>query len=316
MTERIPSTAHFVWLGRNLPWIYGLALRSAVLNGGFERAVLHCTDNASGSPGFALAAATELVETRRLDPREVLGRIASCGGDLVALYSRLRAPAARSNMLRLAILATEGGVYLDTDTITISSFAPLLGAGAFCGLEHIALPVGVRRSRSPRSWIEAGLRLAARDLLRRSPTGWYGFGLIAHRYPLAANNAVLGARPGHPLILALLEQMLELTPRRQLARFALGTGLLQDAVAAYAGDDLVVHPPERFYPLPPEISEHWFRLHPRVDLERILDRSTVVVHWYASVRTARITGKIDPSYLRANADRQLFSALALPLVAA
>lgn len=314
MAGRIPNTAHFVWLGSHLPWVYGLALRTAAQRGGFERVVLHLTDDASGSPGFALAASTELVETRRIDPREALWWASPRGADLVELYSRLRAPAARSNMLRLAILAAEGGVYLDTDTITVSSFSPLLGAGAFCGLERIALPVATRRSRAPGPWIRAGIRIAVRDLLRRSPTGWHGFGLIADRFPAAANNAVLGARPGHPLVLGMLAQMLELPARRQVARYALGTGLLQEAVAAYQGADLVVHPPQRFYPLPPEISEHWFRLRQRLDLDRILDPDTVVVHWYASVRIARITSQIGPSYLRANAPRQLFSALALPFV--
>jgi len=312
MPPRIPATAHFVWLGRDLPWVYGLALRSAALRGGFERVVLHCTDDVSASDGFGLARTDDRVESRHLDPRDVLWWVSPRGGDLVELYSRLRSPAAKSNMLRLAILAAEGGVYLDTDTITIADFGALLEAGAFCGLERIALPVDTRRARSVGPWLKAMARLAVRDLLRRAPGGWRGFARIAGHYPAAANNAVLGARPGHPLILGMLEQAIELSPERQLARFALGTGLLQDAVASYDADDLVLHPPERFYPLPPEISEHWFRLGERADLGEALDPSTVSVHWYASVRTKRIVPRIGSSYLRANAHHQLFSALALP----
>jgi len=312
MGPRIPATAHFVWLGPDLPWVYGLALRSAADRGGFDRVVLHATDDVSGSDGVALVLGDDRVEVRRLDPRAALWWVSPRGGDLVGLYSRLRAPSARSNMLRLAILAAEGGVYLDTDTITVADFDDLLAAGVFCGLERIALPVGTRLSRRPVPWLKAVARLAVRDALRRIPGGWRGFTRIADHYPAAANNAVLGARPGHPLILGMLERMVELTPERQMARFALGTGLLQQAVASYGADDLELHPPERFYPLPPEISEHWFRFGERVDLDEILDPSTVSVHWYASVRTKSVVPAIGSRYIEANADRQLFSALALP----
>jgi len=312
MAAPIPPVAHFVWLGQDFPWAYGLALRSAASRGGFERVVLHCTDDLTGSAGLALALADERVEPRRLDPRAALWWVSPRGGELVELYSRLSAPAARSNMLRLAVLAAEGGVYLDTDTITVASFAPLLGAGAFCGLERIALPASIRRSRAPLPWLGAAARLTVRDLLRRAPGGWRWFARLAGRYPAAANNAVLGARPGHPLISSMIEQMVDLPRDRQLARFALGTGLLQDAVAGYRGGDLVLHPPQRFYPLPPEISEHWFRLGDRPDLEAVLGRSAVCVHWYASVRTRRVVPRIDAGYVRANAGRQLWSALALP----
>lgn len=274
--------------------------------------ILHGTDDMSESSGFAMAATTERIETRRIDPHAILWWSSPRGGDLVELYKRLTTPAAKSNMLRLAILAAEGGVYLDTDTISVASFSPLRAASVFCGLEHIALPVATRSTRSVGPWLRAAARIAARDFLRRSQGGWRGFRAIADHFPTAVNNAVLGARPGHPLILELLERMIELPRRRQLKRYALGTGLLQDAVATYKGEDLVVHPPERFFPLPPEISEHWFRFGPRPDLAEVLDPSTVVVHWYASVRTERIVPRIGASYLHANANRQLFSALALP----
>ena len=100
MTGQIPATAHFVWLGRDLPWVYGLALRSAAGRGGFERVVLHCTDDVSGSDGFTLARDDERVESRRLDPRSALWWVSPRGGDLVELYSRLKQPAAKSNIWR------------------------------------------------------------------------------------------------------------------------------------------------------------------------------------------------------------------------
>jgi hypothetical protein len=75
-----------------------------------------------------------------------------------------------------------------------------------------------------------------------------------------------------------------------------------------------VHPPRVFYPLGPEISEHWFRKVSSADLNDVLWPETLLVHWYASVRTKHILPLIDPAYVRQNAKTQLFSALALPFV--
>jgi len=77
-----------------------------------------------------------------------------------------------------------------------------------------------------------------------------------------------------------------------------------------------VLPPSAFFPLGPEISEHWFRLRPRVELDEVVAPETYLVHWYASVRSAPHVAKLTPEFVRAHAERQLFSALALPVVAA
>ncbi|MFO8072607.1 MAG: glycosyltransferase [Polyangia bacterium] len=314
MTERIPAIAHFVWFGSSFPWLYGLALRAAVERGGFERAVLHHQDSLEGEPGWEQARADDRIEPRRLDPERALLGSGPRGEELVVLYRRLEQPAARSNMVRAAILAAEGGVYMDTDVVCVRSFGPLLDAGVFCGEERIALPAEVRRSRSPAVWAGAAARLAVRDLLRRAPAGWRAFGRLEGLYPAAVNNAVLGARPGHPLVAELLERMVEMPPRRQTVRFALGTGLLQDLVRERgAEEDLRVHRPDLFYPLPPEISEHWFRIGGRPRLEEALTPRTVAVHWYASVRTRQLLPRIDERYVRRHSDRQLLAALLEPL---
>ena len=96
-------------------------------------------------------------------------------------------------------------------------------------------------------------------------------------------------------------------------RFALGTHLLQDAVSRHTGL-IEVHPAPVFYPLGPEISEHWFRSVRKPKLDAVLSPATRVVHWYASVRTRDLVPQVDPDWVRAHADRQLFSALALPFV--
>jgi hypothetical protein len=104
--------------------------------------------------------------------------------------------------------------------------------------------------------------------------------------------------------------MARVPAERRMVRFALGTHLLQEQVAEYRGGDLVVQPPAVFYPLAPEISEHWFRPTRRVALDELLGRETRVVHWYASVRTKQLVPRIDPAWVDAHAGDVPFAALA------
>jgi hypothetical protein len=112
----------------------------------------------------------------------------------------------------------------------------------------------------------------------------------------------------------LLDAMLALPPRRQRVRYALGTALFQRVVPPFDAGKRLLLPPETFYPLGPEISQHWFRFREQAALGDVLPEATRVVHWYASVRTADIVGRIDAEYVRQHADRQWFSQLAFPYV--
>jgi hypothetical protein len=306
----IPRTAHFIWYGEDLPWVHALAIRSAHDRGGFERVVLHHADDLSRTRAWPELTALPHFEPRRIDVPAILR---ASGGDvrvLDALHASLRAPNARANVLRAAILAGEGGLYLDLDTVTVADLGPLLGAGAVCGLEHVIYPRWVMRSRNPVVRLRSLALGAAREALRRLPDGWRTFRRIQGIYPLAVNNAVLGAAKGHPFVHRLLDAMARVPAERRTVRFALGTHLLQEQVALDRGGDLVVHPPEVFYPLAPEISEHWFRPTRRVALDEILGSETRVVHWYASVRTAGIVPRIDPAWVDAHAGDVPFAALA------
>jgi hypothetical protein len=311
----IPNIAHFIWFGAQLPWVHTLALRSAASFGGFERLVLHHADDLARTPVWTELLAIPGFEARRLDA-DALERMFGAidrGGELRAIYTQLQAPAARANVLRALILAIEGGVYLDLDTITVSSLEPLRRAhGAFCGEEHLVWPASLRRARGLGVHAKALARSGIRDLHRRLPGGWRSFRTFEHLYPTAANNAVLGAEPNHPFVRRLIDGMLAVPEQRRRVRFALGTHLLQDTLAQARERDLAVLQPRVFYPLGPEISEHWFRMRGELPpLEQIIGRETLVVHWYASVRTQTIVPRIDAAYVRAHAERQLFSALAL-----
>ena len=310
----VPAVAHFIWYGQRFPWVNALAIRSAAQRGGFERVVLHHDQDLGGNPAFDELAQEARFEARRLVPDALFARTGALGPDLANLHARLEKPNARANMVRAALLATEGGVYLDTDTITLADLSPLRAAAAFCGYERVVLPVAVIRDRRPSRFAKSWSLMALREAGRLWPNGWRWFRRVEGWYPLAVNNAVLGATPGHPLIEGLLRAMVELPEARQFVPYALGTHLLQDQVAGYTGDDLVIHPPEVFFPLGPEISQHWFRMSRPPPVDDVIAPDTKVVHWYASVRTRRIVPQIDPTYVRANAERQMFSALALPFV--
>jgi hypothetical protein len=305
----IPKVAHFIWLGPRFPWVHRLALLSAARRGGFERVLLH-HDGAFGAEHGPSELVNEPgVELAALDALGLME--AAGGGPLVECYRALAAPAARVNLLRMALLARDGGVYLDTDTVTLASFDGLSAeAGVFCGEERLVFPAG-QSSVLSRLRPAALARMAARDVLRRLPNGYRSFRQVEHLYPKAVNNAVLGAEAGHPLVHELLARARRMPPARRTVRYALGTHLLQEVVADYGGKDLRVVPPEVFFPFGPEISEHWFRERAKVELADVLGPETLLVHWYASVRTKRHVERIDEGFVRAHAERQLFSALAL-----
>jgi hypothetical protein len=311
----IPPLAHFIWFGDELPWIYAFAVQTAVLRGGFQRVVLHHADDLSSVRWWHELQRFPAVETRPLRAAEILERVGEPGPALLDLYQRLKQPAARANLVRAALLFLEGGVYLDIDTVTLASLEPLRReAGVFCGAERLVFPGSLRWHRNPLGFGAALGKSGLRDLMRRLPDGWLLFRRLEHLYPTAANNAVLGAESGHPLLRELLERMVELPRWRQQLRYELGTTLLQTAVAGYGGDDLVIHEPGVFYPLGPEISQHWFRHTRRPRPGQALRPETRVVHWYASVRTRQVVAQADPPWVRAHAGTQLFSALALPLL--
>ncbi len=304
-----PVVAHFVWFGRDFPWVHWLALFSASRRGGFDRVLMHHADPIGG-PHWEAALAIPGVEARRLDAEGLVAAAGPVGPKLVDLLRRLSAPAARANVVRVALLLREGGVYLDLDTVTVRPVAPLLAdAGVFCGLERLAFPDDPRRRVHPGRLAAAWTRTAVRDLLRRVPDGWRAFRRIEDRYPTAPNNAVLGGRAGHPFLAELLERMARLPLRRSLARFALGTHLLEHAVEDYRGHDLRLLAPEVFYPLGPEISEHWFR-RSSARLDELTTEATRVVHWYAAVRTRRGGPRLSPAWVAEHAGREPFSTLA------
>ena len=310
----IPAVAHFCWIGPRLSWASVFALISAAECGDMTDVILHHTDGLEDGPELRAVRQARGVTLVRIDPMDVLRRAGEvlglgAGEQLVEMYSRLRRAVVRSDILRAAILLTDGGVYLDLDTITIRSLRPLLNASFFLGLEYVVWPVAARRHRNPARWLrQIGLDLT-RKLLRAAPGGWRGFRLVQGLYFQNVNNAVMGAEAGAPLLAAYLRAMLAVPPAGQALPYALGPDLLQTMIGDATEGSLVIHPPEVFSPLPPEISEHWFRLGPVGPVEAVLSNDTRIAHWYASVRTDALVTHISPAYVQKNRHRQLYSKL-------
>jgi hypothetical protein len=297
-----------------LPWAYVFAVLSAAERSELPEIVLHHTDALEEDAALDALRQTPHVRLSRIDPIACLMQAgqklgAGAGDGLTECYSRLTNPAARIDMLRAAILYLEGGLYLDMDTVTTSSLLPLLNTRQFVGCEFIIWPHFARTSRSPALLARTLALDVARKMMRRTPGGWRIFRWIEKFCYRGINNAVMGAEADSPLFENYLHAMPTVPPERQPQPYALGPDLLQEVVGHYARDDLTIQEPHVFYPLPPQISEHWFRIGRRVRLEDVLTAETRVVHWYASVRTKSLVAVIDPNYVRAHREAQLYSAL-------
>ncbi len=310
----IPKLAHFCWIGSRLPWAYAFAVLSAAARGGMDEVILHHTDALEDGPVLRALYQTPGIRLSRTDPAACLAPVQAAFGlaeGLTGLYDRLSSPVMRADVLRAAILYSQGGVYLDLDTLTVAPLSPLLGVPQFIGQEYIVWPYWVRSSRSPLVWARHLTLDVMRKAMRRAPQGWRAFRLVQGLYFRGVNNAVMGGVPGAPLFEVYLRAMAALPPARLADPYALGPDLLQAIVDEDPPAGLTIHAPEVFYPLPPEISEHWFRPCPDAGtvLSAVLGPDTRVAHWYASVRSKSRVAQISPDYVRAHRHGQLYSAM-------
>ncbi|MBS0273137.1 MAG: glycosyl transferase [Proteobacteria bacterium] len=308
----IPARAHFCWIGNRLPWAYVFAILSAAERSELPEIILHHTDIIEDGAELRALKNAPRVRLSRIDALAYLAeteRALGSGGELAALYRHLDSPVMRADILRAAILYMQGGVYLDMDTITTASLKPLLDNRQFIGAELIVWPDSVRKSISPVVWARHLTLDVARKILRHLPNGWAFFRRIEKFYFRGFCNGVMGAQAGAPFFSDYLKAMVAKASESKMQLYGLGPDLLQEVVDRYRGQDLTVCEPDTFYPLPPEISEHWFRIVRTVRLREVLLPETRVVHWYASIRTKSRVGQITPDYVREHKNCQLYSAL-------
>jgi hypothetical protein len=308
----IPATAHFCWIGPEISWAYSFAVLSCARQGGLEQVVLHHTDALTGTPALAALRAQPGVRLEKVAPldllREAEGRL-GVGQALSALYPRLPTPVMKADLLRLAILYTQGGIYLDLDTITVAPLTPLLNERQFIGTEPIIWPARVRHSRNPLTLARAVLLDAARTLCRKLPNGHVLFRPLERFCFQGVNNAALGAVAHAPMLATALTAIAGMSVNAATTPYALGPDLFQALLESGQLLGVKLHAPHVFYPLPPEISAHWFGAVRNAPARLPLYPDTRIVHWYASVRTKSLIPLISPAYVQAHKGGQLFSAL-------
>jgi len=307
MDERpIPGRLVFIWFGSRLPVTARVAVRSAMSACRPDETLIVHQGLEEGQVGDLVEAGARLVPAGR----EWFEGLPGGGGAAARLYETLESPASRANLLRLAVLWKKGGVYLDTDTITLRDLDDLRRFDGFCGLEPVALPGDLFGSRNPVRWLAAGLRLALREGCVRMDSGVEVFRRLEPHFAHAVNNAVLGSRPGNPIIARAFELIERMDPASRERRYRLGTHLLQQLTHNRSGPDMEVLPAEYFYPLGPEISAHWFREGSASRVESLIGTETRIVHWYSSVEERVGLRRIDESYIRSHVDRTAFARLA------
>ncbi len=324
MSDSIPNRLHFIWLGSELPCFATLAAKSALLRNPGARVLLWHEPNLRDDARARLLRNAG-VEFRELSFSDLLASAArqpvepSVVPDfqsLARIWDRLSAPAARSNLLRLLILFSEGGIYLDTDTLTLKDLSPFRRESrAFYGVEHILWSRERLRRSHPYFWTLGPLLSGLRLVNARLPNGYKLHRWQLSCYGKAANNAVLGFSPGHPFIARAFERIGQLEEGDWTKRYRLGTHLLQELVAAddLPGDLPKRYPPDFFYPLGPVISRHYFqkRSDAAAAARSLVPPDAHVLHWYASVADL---GKLDEQYLRRHPDESVFSHLCTPLL--
>lgn len=316
MSAPIPAHLHFIWIGAELPWFAKLAVQSALHNVPAARVSLWATHDLNRDQHVLALRSNQRFEVQQLDAQTLFdGAPSTLPVELLArLFTTLPQPAARANIARLLVLARFGGVYLDTDTVTLRDLSPLYALGGFCGLEHVVWPLEKRHGVHPYRVIGGPVRGLVRDACAALPAGERLFKRVARFYATAANNAVLGFRAGHPFLLETLQRVAELSDAERTRRYRLGTHLLQEMLSK-RGAALGVHqlPPPYFYPLGPELSRQYFRA--RKDAASaaaaIVQPETHVIHWYASVSELL---PYDESRVRSEREQTVFAQIAAKLL--
>lgn len=312
MSRAIPDAIHFIWIGPRLPWFARLALESALLRCPSASVALWATHDLSADEHTRALQRHARFRVAPLAERTLFeGAPATLPLDLLArLFATLETPTARANVARLLVLACHGGIYLDTDTVTLRDLTPLRATPAFCGLEHVIWPLEKVRGITAYRLFGGHVLGLVRKACAYLPHGEQLFQRVSPWYTTAANNAVLGFAPGHPFLTHMLTRVSALSEGERHRRYRLGTHLLQESLAQ-AGDQHGVRqlPPPYFYPLGPEISHQYFRKRDDAPqaADALVSAETFVIHWYASVSQLM---PYDPARVRREQGRTVFAQVA------
>lgn len=305
----IPNHFHFIWFGNSLPDFARIAIASALAKNPESTATLWHGAGLQTPQGKDF----DRLVLQEIAPHELLTKLGERSDidadQLLDVYLRLSQPAARANVIRMVVLFLFGGIYLDTDTLTVRDLAPLRQLGAFCGEEPTLWPAGTALL-DPRAILLGEVRRACALV----PKGYRLHKHMLRYHTMAANNAVLGAAPSHPFLADMLRRTVAMPPAEQLRRYRLGTHLLQDALRAYTpasnhpADEIRVLSSDHFFPLGPEVSRHYLKRYsnPAAVFKELISESTFVIHWYASVSDLISRNE---EHIRATAHQNVYSYL-------
>jgi hypothetical protein len=295
----IPKKIHFVWSGRSFPYPFSLAIRSAWLHHPDWEIVLHVGVEPESQWWEQVKG---LGNIRREDPETLLASVPEFGRRLVDLHRAVPAdyPAGKSNLVRLAILLSEGGWYLDCDTLCLRPLSDVSVQGSVVGEEWVwahdqeRVTSGFRARMIP-SVIAFALSWTAARLGITDPAGGVEEVLRKLWGRLELNNAVLACEPGDPWILRLLELALEQNPR---TRFALGPGLVNLGWNRPGSAPLPLRtPPAIFYQFPPSQTIRYFR-----GVRGEIPPNAAVLHWCSS-NHRELVREMTPDLVERHADR-------------
>jgi hypothetical protein len=261
----IPARTLFVWTGRRFPYFARLAIESALLADRDVTVELHVFgEPPTSAPHVSALLRYDRFSIHEIDEARVFDGLGVDARALRETYARIPrgAASARSNLLRYALLARRGGVYVDTDALVVRSLRDLRHHEAFAGQEQV---LSIDADRVAGRWsarmIAPAAAWAGAWLLRRAAAA----ARVDRLEPLARrldpywqltqlNNAVLGARPGARFLRRVLARALEVDPR---VRYGLGPTLVSEVARASAAD-VALLPPVAFYSVPPSASFRFF----------------------------------------------------------
>jgi hypothetical protein len=317
--DKIPNQFHFVWDDNFFPYSAYLAIRSVAMHCKPERIFLFKTSQLNDVPNFVrLRREVDCLEAVDIDLPGWLEQAAlPCTQQLLDANRFLKERnyyGSVSDLLRSLNLYLRGGIYLDTDTLTLRDMDPLRKHGAFLAQEHILVSSKVWKRNSRWRYFRTGPLTLARDICMRFAYGVRLFQLISPLYVRVVHNAIMGFRPGHPLMRDALLGMAERYPDRPKRYPLLGPDLLQDLVAENTYEDLTVLPPRCFSPLGPTMTFQYFHLYRKKTLDTmtrwIVKHDTYAIHWSNNGTIAKSVPQRDAD-MKQMRERQLFSRLAI-----
>jgi len=317
--HKIPNHFHFVWDDNFFPYAAYLAIRSVALHCKPERIFLYKMPHLDGVANFErLRREVPCFEAVNIDLPAWLEQAAlPCTQKLLDANRFLKEHnfyGSVSDLLRSLNLYLRGGIYLDTDTLTLRDMEPLRQHGAFLAEEHILVSSKVWKRNSRWRYFRTAPLTLARDVCARFAYGVRLFQAIAPLYVHVVHNAIMGFRPGHPLMRDALLRIAERYPDRPKRYPLLGPDTIQDLIAENSYDDLTVLPPRCFSPLGPTMTFQYFHLRGGKTIETmakwIVKPDTYAVHWSNNGTIAKLIPQSDGD-LGKYRERQLFSRLAI-----